>query len=73
MVNGAITVLASMPFTVNSTARRLRFDAIGDRLRVFVDGTPALEARDASIPAGQVGIGGYRAAATYAEIASYQP
>jgi hypothetical protein len=73
MVNGVVTVLASTPFTVNSTARRLRFDAIGDRLRVFVDGAPALEARCASIPAGQIGIGGYRAAATWAELASYQP
>jgi hypothetical protein len=73
MVNGVITVLASTPFTVNATPRRLRFDAVGDRLRVFVDGTPALEARDASIPAGQIGIGGYRAAATYAELTSYQP
>ena len=73
MVNGVITVLASTPFAVNTSPRRLRFDAIGDRLRVFVDGAPVLEARDSSIPAGQIGVGGYRAAATYAEIASYQP
>jgi len=40
---------------------------------VFVDGTPTLEARDSSLPAGRVGIGGYRAAATWSESSSYQP
>jgi hypothetical protein len=72
-VNGVTTVLASTPFTVNSTPRRVRFDVVGDRLRVFVDGTPTLETRDSSIAAGRVGIGGYRAAATWAESYAYQP
>lgn len=72
-VNGVTTVLASTPFTVNTTPRRVRFDVIGDRLRVFVDNNALLEARDSSIPAGRVGIGGYRAATTWAESAAYQP
>jgi hypothetical protein len=73
VVDGVITVLASAPFTVNSTPHVVRFDAIGDRLRVFVDSTPTLEARDSSIAAGKSGFGGYTTAATFGDIVSYQP
>lgn len=50
LLNGSIQTLATVPFTVQpNVACRVRFEAIGTRLRVYVNGTLRAEAADASL------------------------
>jgi hypothetical protein len=74
VANGSATVLKSAPFAV--TAGRyyeLSFEAIGDRLRVFVDNEPVAETRDATFASGRSGLATNNAAASFANYRSYQP
>jgi hypothetical protein len=65
-VNGSYSTLASKSFPVALNRNyRLRLEAIGTRLRVFVDGTLQLEAIDNSLSAGKTGMQMYRASADY--------
>jgi hypothetical protein len=50
LVNGSIQTLSTVPFTVQPNVNyRVRFEAIGTRLRVYVNGTLRAEATDASL------------------------
>jgi pectate lyase len=50
LVNGSIQTLSTVPFTVQpNVTYRVRFEAIGTRLRVYVNGTLRAEATDASL------------------------
>jgi len=74
VVNGNITILASAPFTVQpATWYRLRLDAIGDHLRVYVGANLLLEATDASLPTGNSGPVMFKAAVDYDDFLAYQP
>jgi len=74
VVNGSISVLASAPFTVRpATWYQLRLDAIGNHLRVYVDGNLLLEATDASLPTGNSGPVMFKAAVDYDDFLAYQP
>lgn len=50
LVNGGIQTLISVPFTVQpNVLYRVRFEAVGTRLRAYVNGTLRAEATDASL------------------------
>lgn len=68
-VNGAFRTLASAPLPVELNRNyRLRLEAIGTRLRVYVDGHVLLEARDASHTRGQVAVRMFKTRADYDNI-----
>ncbi|MFL6575195.1 MAG: hypothetical protein ACJ8MR_01145 [Povalibacter sp.] len=74
LVNGTIQVLQTKPFTV--TAGRwytLRFESVGTSLRVYVDGTLALQAHDSTFTQGKYGLMTYRTAAEYDDVKVRQP
>ena len=74
LVDGNVTTLASAPFTVRpGTWYALRLDAIGDRLRAYVDGVLLLEASDAAHATGNSGPVMFKAATDYDDFQSYQP
>ena len=65
-VNGAFNTLASAPLQVAiNTDYRLRLEAAGDRLRVFVNGVKVLEAHDAALSHGRAALITYMAKADY--------
>jgi hypothetical protein len=74
VVNGAITVLATatMPVSLNNWYT-LRLEAVGSRLRAYVNGTQALEATDTTLASGKSGMVTYRAAAQFKEFRTIQP
>lgn len=65
-VNGVFTTLASttLPVAIN-TDYRLRLEAAGDRLRVFVNGVEVLEAHDAALRHGRAALITYMAKADF--------
>lgn len=74
LVNGAITELATRPFTlVPGRAYDLRIEAIGDKLVVYVNEEVMLEARDAAHARGRYGVVTYRAEATFSNYGAWQP
>jgi hypothetical protein len=74
LVNGAIVELDSAPLTVaTSTWYRLRLEAIGTQLRVYINDVLQLEANDASHATGRYGPVMYRTAAQYDDITATQP
>jgi hypothetical protein len=74
LVDGNATALASAPFNVlPATWYQLRLDAIGNRLRAYVDGVLMLEATDSSLPSGNSGPAMFKAATDYDDFDSYQP
>lgn len=66
MLNGVFTTLdsASLPITLNRTYR-VRLEAIGTRLSVFVDDQLLGEASDTSLTHGQAGVMTYKTRADY--------
>jgi hypothetical protein len=74
LVNGAITVLAtaSMPVTLNQWYT-LRLEAVGTRLRAYVDGNLVLEAMDTTHTSGRTGMVTYRTAAQFQLYRAVQP
>lgn len=61
MVNGAFTTLASAPLRITlNRSYRVRLEAIGTRLRVFVDGRLLAEASDSAIKQGLAGVTMFR-------------
>jgi len=65
-VNGTFNTLASAPLEVAiNTNYRLRLEAAGDRLRVFVNGVKVLEAHDAALSHGRAALITYMAKADY--------
>jgi hypothetical protein len=74
VVNGAITTLASAPFTVAlDTPHLLRLETVGTQLRAFVDGVLLLQANDAALAEGSGGLVTYKAAASFDDYSAYQP
>jgi hypothetical protein len=65
-VNGAFTTLASAPLPVAiNTDYRLRLEAAGDRLRVYVNGEKVLEAHDGALGHGRAALITYMARADF--------
>jgi hypothetical protein len=74
VVNGSITTLGNASFTVQpGTWYQLRLDAVGNRLRGYVDGTLMLEATDNSLSSGNSGPVMFRAATDFDDFLAYQP
>ena len=66
MVGGAYTTLASATLPIGiGTSSRLRLEAVGDHVRVFVDNWPAIRVRDASLSGGVPGLMMYKASADF--------
>jgi hypothetical protein len=74
LVNGVITELAHKPFTLNlNQPYRLRIEAIGTKLVVYLNDSVWAQATDSSHPQGRSGLVTYRAAATFTGYGSWQP
>jgi hypothetical protein len=74
LVDGRITELASASFPVTAASwHTLRLEAVGDRLRGYVDGVQQVEARDSSHAQGKSGIATYRASARFDQLRVHQP
>jgi hypothetical protein len=74
LLNGAVTVLDSAPFTVNTGIwYKLRLEVIQDQLRVYADGRLLLEATDTAISEGRYGNIMFKAATMYDDVAVTQP
>ena len=73
-VNGVITELAHVAFTVNmNQAYRLRLEAIGTKLIVYVNDEVRLQASDPSHTQGRSGLVTYRAASSFSGLETWQP
>ena len=74
VVNGVFTELARAPLTVQpGSSYRVRIEAIGTKLVVYVNDSVRLQASDASHPQGRYGLVTYRAAASFSGVAAWQP
>jgi hypothetical protein len=74
LVNGQIVELATTPFTVNLRySYDVRFEAVGDQLRVNVNGIPRLQAHDFSHARGSSGLMTWKTAAQFDDYVAYQP
>jgi hypothetical protein len=74
LVNGAITELDSAALTLaGNTYYRIRFEAIGTQLRVYINDVLRLEAIDASHTSGRYGPVMYRTAAQYDYVQAFEP
>jgi hypothetical protein len=74
LVNGSITVLGTVPFTVTpGQPYALRLEAVGTKLRAYVNGEMLLEANDTSHASGRYGVLTYRAAATFGSYLAWAP
>jgi hypothetical protein len=74
LVNGAIVELDSAALTIaDNTWYRVRFEAVGNHLRVYINDVPRLDAVDSSHPTGRYGPVMYRAAVQYADIEAVEP
>jgi hypothetical protein len=72
--NGTITILGTKSMAVNLRQwYRLRLEAVGSRVRAYVNNRPVLEAVDATLPRGITGAVTYRAAADFADYRAIQP
>lgn len=74
LVNGAIFELDSATLTIaNNTWYRVRFEAISNELRVYINDVLRLEAADDSHSSGQYGPVMYKTAAVYDDILAVEP
>jgi hypothetical protein len=74
LVNGQITDLDTAAFTVTPGSwHTLRLEAVGDRIRGYVDGALLLQAVDASHPSGSAGIATWRTVARFDDLRMTQP
>ena len=74
LTDGANTELGTVPFPVTlGQPYLLRVDAIGDRLRVYVDDVLFIERPVSDIVVGKVGVMTYRTAATFSQYTAYEP
>jgi hypothetical protein len=74
LTNGTITVLGTVPFQiVQDQPFLLRLEAIGDKLRVYVNDVLRLERAGASLVPGKVGLATYRTAARFDYYTAYEP
>ena len=74
VVNGAITTLASAPFSVVlGKPHLLRLEVTGTQLRAYVGGVQRLQASDGALAEGSGGVVTFKAAATFDDYIAYQP
>ena len=74
LVNGVITELARAPFTLKfNQPYRVRIEAIGTKLVVYLNDQFIVQASDASHPLGRSGLVTYRAVANYSDYNAWQP
>ena len=74
LTNGVVTVLGTVTYPVTAGgAFVLRLEAIGDRLRVYVNDELRLERAGAQVVAGKVGLATYRTTATFDAYTAYEP
>jgi hypothetical protein len=74
LVNGAITELAHKPFTLKmGQPYRLRIEAIGTKIVVYLNDSVWVQASDSSHPQGRSGLITYRAAARFTGYSAWQP
>lgn len=74
LVNGAIVELDTAAFTVTTnTWYRVRLEAVGTHLRVYIDDVLRLDATDSSHATGRYGPVLYRTVAEYDEVAAVEP
>jgi hypothetical protein len=74
LTNGTITVLGTVPLAVApGTPFVLKLEAIGDRLRVYVNDVLRVERSGAEIVAGKTGVMTYRATARFAAYTALEP
>lgn len=74
LVNGAIVELDIAPLTIAAdTWYRVRFDAIGTQLRVYINDVLRLEANDTSHATGRYGPVMYRTATQYDNVLAIEP
>jgi hypothetical protein len=74
LVNGVANVLDTATLTVTpGTWYRLRFEAIGNSLRAYVNNQLLLEANDAAYPTGRYGAVMFKAAARYDDFVALEP
>jgi hypothetical protein len=59
--------------TTASGQHEYRLEAIGDRLRVYVDGNPIREARDSAFPTGNVALATNATQASFDDFQAYRP
>ena len=72
--NGSIVQLGSAVLTVRpNTWYTLRLEAVGSRVRAYVNGRLVLEATDPQPEIGRVGLVGYRTAADFDDISAVIP
>ena len=73
-MDGVITELGRASFTLGSGGwHTLRLEAVGSRLRGYVNGQLVIQAEDSSHPTGISGIATYRAAARFDYLRIVQP
>jgi hypothetical protein len=74
LTGGSIQVLDSAPLPVSlGTWYSLRLEAIGNQLRVYVNGTLVLEATDSTFQQGRYGVVTYKTAAEFDDVLVTQP
>jgi hypothetical protein len=74
VVNGAITVLDNAGLTVSpGTTYGLRLEALGNSLRVYVNGRHVLEANDTTFAKGRYGFATYKTSAQFDDFLAAQP
>jgi hypothetical protein len=74
LVNGAIVELDSAPLAIAAdTWYRVRFEAVGNYLRVYINDVPMLDAVDSSHPTGRYGPVMYRTATQHADLLAVEP
>jgi hypothetical protein len=74
VVNGQVQALGSVTLNIApGTWYRLRLEAIGERLRAYVNGRQVLEVADSQPVAGQVGLVTYRTQADFDDFLAVRP
>ena len=74
VIGGVATELAGISFNAQAGQYYyLRLEAVGDKLRGYVDGDLRLEATDDALSAGRSGIATSNTQASFARFVSYQP
>lgn len=74
LVNNSIHVFEEVPMTVTpGTTYRLRLEAIGSALRLYVNGQLMAEAVDSDYPTGRYGLKTYRTAAQFDNFSAIRP
>jgi pectate lyase len=74
LVDGQIVELATQPYTVNlNQTYDVKLEAVGDQLRVHVNGQPRLQAHDFTHSHGAAGLMTWKTAAQFDDYVAYQP